>query len=489
MSRRPYALSLLLVAGAVVASAHPMGNFSVSHYTRFEVGDGTVRIHYVLDLAELPSFELLQKWGLKQDATREQVRTHAVVEMREWTSKGLRFRSNGAPVTARVLDAEATTGAGAGAMPVFRIAANLVIDGVRPGVLEFEDTNYPDRAGWKEIVLAGGGEDRSKALTAYPAGATEDPAAAVGAPQDLRARLEWGPAAGAATLRVDGSPQKAAAGAGVDAGVPRAKGEVAKGDSLSALVSQKDLSPAALLVALALAFGFGCAHAMTPGHGKTMVAAYLVGERGTAWHAILLGLTTTFTHTVSVFLLGIAMYFLAGSFAPEKVTRILEFVSGLSIAVLGLWLVYQRVLRLTGGVDHHHHHHPGHSHGHGHGHSHSHSHEQGGDGEVTLGSLLALGASGGLVPCPSALVLLLSSIALGRVGLGLVLLVSFSLGLASVLVAIGMAVLFAKNLLPAGVASADNRFFRWVPVLSACVIVIVGLVLTGVSLGLVKSAI
>lgn len=480
-SRRCVAPPLVLLAAgaALVAYSHPMGNFSVSHYSRFEVApdSGQVKIYYVLDLAELPSFELLQKWGLRQDATREQVRQHAVDEMRDWTSKGLRFRSNGMPVRARVVDVEATAGQGAGAMPVFRIAANLVIDGLRPGVLEFEDANYPDRAGWKEIVLAGV-QDRSKSLTAYPA--AEDPTA----PQDLRARLEWGTGAGAgATLTLEKGPQRAASSGSSVAAVAVPK--VTKGkDSLSALVSQKDLSPAALLVALALAFGFGCAHAMTPGHGKTMVAAYLVGERGTAWHAVLLGLTTTFVHTVSVFLLGIAMYFLAGSFAPEKVTRILEFISGLAIAILGLWLLYQRVLRLQGGHSHGHHHH------HHHGHSHSHDHGHGGEeGHVTVGSLIALGASGGLVPCPSALVLLLSSIALGRVGLGLVLLVAFSMGLASVLVAIGMAVLFAKNLMPAGVTSPENRFFRWVPVLSAGVIVAIGVVLTGVSLGLVKSAI
>ena len=105
-----------------------------------------------------------------------------------------------------------------------------------------------------------------------------------------------------------------------------------------------------------------------------------------------------------------------------------------------------------------------------------------------MGSLIALGASGGLVPCPSALVLLLSAIALGHVGLGLILLIAFSLGLAGVLMAIGMLVLYAKNLLPDPARTSQHRAFRWVPVLSALVIVCVGLLMTGVSLGWVRAA-
>jgi nickel/cobalt transporter (NicO) family protein len=238
---------------------------------------------------------------------------------------------------------------------------------------------------------------------------------------------------------------------------------------LTDLVSQQNLSGFPLVVAFLLAFGFGCAHALTPGHGKTMVAAYLVGERGTPKHAILLGLTTTVTHTISVFALGVAMYFLAGSFAPDRVTRILELISGASIALLGAWLLYRRALQLR-NID------PDLAHGH--------THEAPpipeNAGQVSLASLLALGASGGLVPCPSALVLLLSSIALGRIGLGLFLLISFSLGLASVLVGIGMAVLYAKNFLPERASS--SAWLRYTPVASACFIIAVGVFLTGTAL-------
>ncbi len=108
------------------------------------------------------------------------------------------------------------------------------------------------------------------------------------------------------------------------------------------------------------------------------------------------------------------------------------------------------------------------------------------EGEVSLGSLIALGASGGLVPCPSALVLLLSSVALGRVALGLTLLVAFSLGLAVVLMGIGMMVLYAKHLLPDSKRSATNLAFRYLPVASAAVIVCAGVLMTGVALGVIR---
>src|SRR5262249_19463941 len=121
-------------------------------------------------------------------------------------------------------------------------------------------------------------------------------------------------------------------------------------------------------------------------------------------------------------------------------------------------------------------------HDHGDGHVHSHVPE----GDVSLASLIALGASGGLVPCPSALVLLLASGSLGRVGLGLILLVAFSAGLAMVLMAIGLIVLYAKHLLPDRASAAQNPFFRYVPVASAVVITCAGMLMTASALGVIK---
>ena len=283
-------------------------------------------------------------------------------------------------------------------------------------------------------------------------------------------------------------------------------GNAPQQDALARLLHQPEITPWMVAAAIGIAFALGAAHALTPGHGKTIVAAYLVGSRGTLKHAAFLGAMVTFTHTVSVFLLGMATLFLFQYVVPENITRILGAISGLSIVAIGAWMLYKR-LRGTGHAhshdhehghshshdhDHHHHHDHDHHHQHGHDHSHEHTHEHGTHThshvpeEVSWSGLVALGASGGLVPCESALVLLLSAIALRRVGLGLVLLVSFSLGLAIVLMGIGVLVIYAKNLLPESQRTGGNPFFRWMPVASAAVVLVLGLLMTGVSLGWIQ---
>ena len=245
-----------------------------------------------------------------------------------------------------------------------------------------------------------------------------------------------------------------------------------------------------MAAAIGIAFALGAAHALTPGHGKTIVAAYLVGSRGTLRHAAFLGAMVTFTHTVSVFLLGMATLFLFQYVVPEKVTRVLGAISGLSIVAIGTWMLHKR-LRASRAPHPHHHHHD-HDHDHDHDHHHCHSHDHGRShahshipDEISWSGLAALGASGGLVPCESALVLLLTAIAMRRVALGLMLLVFFSLGLAIVLMGIGVAVIYARNLLPAG-ARERTGFFRWMPVASAAVVLVLGLLMTGVSLGWIQ---
>jgi ABC-type nickel/cobalt efflux system permease component RcnA len=203
-----------------------------------------------------------------------------------------------------------------------------------------------------------------------------------------------------------------------------------------------------------VAFGLGSIHALSPGHGKTIVAAYLVGSRSTARHAVLLGLTVTFTHTVTVFLLGFVTLFLSRFVLPEKIYPLLGTVSGLAIVWVGVSLLGQRWRAARKRRDHHQHNLP--------------------EGDVTVSSLMALGASGGLVPCPSALVLLLSSVSLGRIALGLALLMAFSAGLAAVLMGIGLAALYGRKLLPAG----DGATFRYLPVASAALITALGIVMT-----------
>jgi nickel/cobalt transporter (NicO) family protein len=291
-------------------------------------------------------------------------------------------------------------------------------------------------------------------------------------------------------------------------------GQTAAGsDFLARLLHQGEISWGMMLAGLAVAFALGAVHAMSPGHGKTIVAAYLVGSRGTARHAIFLGGMVTFTHTITVFLLGLGTLFLSRYILPEKIVPVLGIISGVSIVWIGAILLYKRIQAARHVPHHHHHHDHEHAHDHehhhhAHDHAHEHHHEHGHDhhdhgalvhdhgdghvhshvpeGEISMSSLIALGASGGLVPCPSALVLLLSAIALGRTGLGLGLLVAFSLGLAGVLMAIGLIVLYAKHLLPDSQKASRHAAFRLIPVASAAVIVCVGLIMTGVSLGVIR---
>ena len=237
------------------------------------------------------------------------------------------------------------------------------------------------------------------------------------------------------------------------------------------------------LFGLLLAFGLGAAHAMSPGHGKTVVGAYLVGSKGTPAHAMFLGLTVTITHTLGVFALGVVTLLASNYILPETLMPFLSFFSGLIVLYIGLTMFKTRLLAMLGAKDHDHGHHHHHSHDHG-AHSHGdleHTH----DGtththlppeSITWKTLLALGISGGLLPCPSALVLMLSAINLNRVGYGLILTVAFSLGLAATLTGVGLLFLFGGKLFD-GNALKQNPLFRAIPVVSAFVITCVGAVI------------
>jgi nickel/cobalt transporter (NicO) family protein len=508
---------------AIVLTAHPMGNFSVSHFTRFDVRKKVVDITYVLDLAEIPTYQLMREWNLDPSADAKipqaTLEEKATVQAGVWIRQ-LDFTSNGMRLTPKQERTTIKLSDGAGGMHVSRIETTLRLDNVQ-GKLAFEDRNYPDRAGWKEIVIASSdrtpiiqasqtGTDRSKALTEYPADPTLTP------PQDLRASMEWHVEAPVIITKIVPIEQPAAPVTQAATPAPSATpkpvaGEVTRGDYLSRMLSQHDIPFRVMLIGIAVAFAFGALHAKSPGHGKTMVAAYLVGSRGTMKQAAFLGGMVTLTHTISVFILGLVTLAFAKYLAPEKLVTWLGVASGISIVLIGATLFYKRLrgLKKAKAHVHHHHHHDhshaeAHAHAHAHGiphthdhhhhdHPHDHDHDHGPhghshvpEGEVSLKSLIALGASGGLVPCPSALVLLLISISLGHVGLGLLLLVSFSLGLAGVLMAIGMLVIYAKQWLPDPVKTSQHPAFRLIPVLSAFVIVCIGLVMTGVSLGWLK---
>jgi ABC-type nickel/cobalt efflux system permease component RcnA len=227
--------------------------------------------------------------------------------------------------------------------------------------------------------------------------------------------------------------------------------------------------PVWLAGALALSFFLGAAHALTPGHGKTLVAAYLVGTRGRIMDALYLGGVVTVTHTASVFVLGLLTLYAAQRVSLERILPVLSLISGLLVAGIGAWLLW---LRLR-GHDHHHRHDGGDSHEPHHdalaGHHHDHHH---GGEEPGKGSPFSLGVSGGLVPCPEALVVLMLSVSLGRVALGMALLVSFTFGLAAVLMAIGCAMVLAGPAMTK--LSRGAAWTNKLPVVSAGVVTILG---------------
>lgn len=474
---RSLAVFLLLAGLGASAGAHPMGSASVNHYARITPDASGVEILYVLDLGETPASEVLGRWGFGQNAwpaRRAEIERNASAQARDWV-RNLAITENGRTVEPRLESSEVTMPAGDGGLTM-RVVMRLRL-AVNAGKLEYEDRNYPGRSGWKEIAIAAGTgtviqseapaySDRTQALTVYPENAI------AAAPQDLRASLEWTagtPAPGATGTRAASRQtptERESEGSGIRA------------DFLSQLLHRRELGMGLLLAGLGVAFILGAIHALSPGHGKTLVAAYLVGTHGTVKHALLLGGVVTFTHTISVFFLGFVTLFLSQYVLPEKISTVLGAISGITIVWIGATMLYKRVARLRGGGSRH-----GHDHGHTHGPG-GHSHVP--EGDVTLGGLIALGASGGLVPCPSALVLLLSAIALERVGLGMILLVSFSAGLAVVLMAIGVVVIYAKHWLPDTEQAVRHPAFRLIPVFSAGLIVCIGLVMTGVSLGVIR---
>jgi ABC-type nickel/cobalt efflux system permease component RcnA len=417
--------SLLLSTGE--AAAHPMGNFSINHYSGLEIGAGEITIRYLLDFAEIPTFQEIQEIDRNGDGERSPSEQEIYLARKaESLAANLTLTVDGKPLPLIPTAHEITFPPGAGGLPTLRLsilyrAALRSVVGDAPVNLVYRDDNYPQRAGWKEMAAIGrdsitlidsplparGGE-----LKSYPEGEIQSP------PHIVETRFSM--ALGPAPLSTPPSP-KAAAG-----------NQPLRNDRFTALMTGTTPTGPMLLFALAVSFGLGALHALSPGHGKTIVAAYLVGARGTARHAFLLGGVVTASHTIGVFLLGGVTLYLSKYIVPERLYPWLGLLSGLGIVIIGLSLFRQRWQAIGKDHDDHDqtHSHDHHHHAHGHGHTHAHA--------PNLSGLLGLGISGGIVPCPSALVVLLSAIAFHQVGFGLVLILAFSAGLAATLVAIGL---------------------------------------------------
>lgn len=483
--------------------AHPLGNFSISHYTALHLGQEGIELRYVIDMAEIPTFQELQEVKIVPQEGHPSLPAYLSWRV-ETLRDGLILELNGRRLPLQIESSEVLFPPGAGGLPTLKLRAVYRVQlgeaaAATVNELRYRDTNFPGRAGWKEIVATGfegiallnssvPERDRSRQLADYPTDLLHSP------PQDLEARVIFAWRAPLSSIAAIGSVSHSTRPTGDGNGYQASNPSLpTPRSSFTELVATQQLSVGIIVLAAAVAVGLGAFHALEPGHGKTVVAAYLVGSRGTAWHALLLGLIVTGAHTAGVYLLGAVTLLASRYVVPDRLYPWLGVLSGLIVLVLGFSLL----LRRSAGAVHH-----GHRHGHDRGHDHNyHGHAQHHHDDhhthahssksaahthhtttVSLRDLLALGVTGGIVPCPAALVVLLSAISLGRVGFGFLLIVAFSVGLAAVLITIGIAMVSAQRLMSyfhgEGLLST-----RWLPLTSAAVITMFGVVMTVQALG------
>lgn len=483
------------------AAAHPLGNFTTNQYVRIELAPDDLRLVYVLDLAEIPAFQEMGRVDLDGNGVIDDQERDAFLaaKLAEIVPR-FHLSIDGTEVPIALVARDLAFPDGQAGLKLLRLravfAAPVSGDAVTDRELLFRNDYAADRIGWREMVVTHAAGVRFDAVDAPPSDLSNELRSY---PQDL---LTSPLNQTAATLRFALDPGAAAA-PGYKSASERTEtraaenrpGGGATGERFAALLNERELSGAGIAVALLAALLWGALHALSPGHGKTVVGAYLVGSRGTPKHALFLGLTVTLTHTAGVLALGLVTLFASRFFVPERLYPWMSFASGLLVAAIGLTVLRQRLRgqpafghqrhRHGDGVHAHHHGEPdaaGYAHDHVHAHGgHSHSHlPLGADGgRVTKRGLLALGISGGLIPCPSALVVLLGAIALGRVGFGMVLVLAFSFGLAAALTLVGVLFLYAGRFIERRVRGnrRSAAVLRWAPVVGALVLTVSGVVI------------
>jgi ABC-type nickel/cobalt efflux system permease component RcnA len=434
--RRTIAAAAVLLGAflAPAASAHPLGNFSVNHEVIVRVDANAVQVTYLLDQAEIPTF---RERGLAPAAVLARKRADAL--------RGLQLTVDGRRVPLRPAPGAAIGfPAGQGGLRTTRVELPLVASVAHARRIDVRDATYPGRVGWRAVVARRGTGTavRSTAPAGDPTrGLRRYPRDALKSPLDITtARFAVRPGDG--TLIAPRAP----GGVYVEQG---GKG----GDGFAGLFADAASGGGVLALLLLAALGWGALHALSPGHGKAMVAAYLIGARGRPRHAVALGATVTVAHTMGVFALGLVTLALSQYVLPEDLYPWLTLASALLVLGVGAGVLRQRVRARRA---------------HAHGHHHHHHH----DDDLSWRGVLAMGTAAGLLPCPSALVVLLAAISQHQVALGLILILAFSLGLALTLTALGLAVVWAQNV------PLPPRIMSVLPTASAVLIVAVGVVLT-----------
>ena len=409
-----------------LASAHPLGNFTVNRFSRIEVSGPRIYVLYVLDMAEIPTYQA-GRIDARGYARRIAANARLEVDGR---------RTSLVPLRTALAHPRGAAGLRTTRLEVILAGPNL------PGrvSVSYHDNNYKDRIGWKEIVVGAGTPSTSHQLRAYPKNLLQSPLDVT----SVQTSLEPQP----------GRPLPPTLSSGQSLEAPDRIAD----DGFSALVGRSHLSALVILASLAAAIFWGAAHALSPGHGKTIITAYLVGQRGTPSQAALLGLIVTATHTVGVFTLGLVTLALSQLIVPDQLYPWLNLASGLLVVGIGTAVLRARLRRA-------------HEHSHGHAHHHGHTHDA-----PSRRSLLAVGVSGGLLPCPSALVVLLAAISLHRIAFGLLLIVAFSAGLALSITGVGLLAVLARSTFRR--LSFEGRLMRLLPAASALVILAAGVAMT-----------
>ncbi|HEV8697742.1 MAG TPA: hypothetical protein VGQ89_08620 [Candidatus Limnocylindrales bacterium] len=520
------ALGMLLAP--TIAVAHPLGNYTINRYAEVRVEPDHVLLDVVIDQAEIPTFLARQNFDLDGDGSVSDEETDGGrVDACRTMAGSIELTAGGAPLELVTLEAGLSFPPGVGGLSTMRqtcaFQARLSSPiGDSPTVITYVDRSFPQRLGWREIVASGSdvtlaaieGKLRetsvSQRLLSYPTDLIATPIA----DEQLAVEATLGgptlpafdvpdakPVPGAV---VDASPSVPATPAPSAATAPATPGVVPGGVSdaeLPSIFHQADLTPVVVILSLLTAAGLGAGHALTPGHGKTLMAAYLVGTRGTALHALGLGLSVSVSHTVGILVLAGVVVGLAGAVAPDVVVRWAPVVAAISIVLIGGWMLLNEVRRRravdNSQPDHDHAHPLGHAHpaehdhvhepAHAHEHAHcgvAHSHAPAPGSSITWRSLFLLGLAGGLIPSTSALLILLGSIAAGRPLFGFILVVAFGFGMAAVMGGIGFALVAARDRverveLGAGLA----RLRETVPLIASVVVLSFGLYLTAQALG------
>jgi len=585
------ALTLVgVAAGAAPVSAHPLGNFSVNHAHALSVSPERIVDDAVVDSAEIPTAQAAGTVDADGDgeASAAELDAHGVRRCEE-LRLALSLTVDGAPVewaTTRTSFREEPGEAGLATTRLecrFEAAVDLSV----ARTVLVRDRFEPGRVGWREITAVADGvslpgspvpvESSTGGLRSYPLDLLSSPLDV----REVELRVVPGEVAAAPAPATGG---ERGGGRALSEGGPLA-GVVERVDrAFDDLVGRRDLTVGVGLLAVALSMVLGASHALLPGHGKTIMAAYIAGRQGSARDAVVVGATVTATHTGGVLLLGLALT-LSSALAGEEVIAWLGVVSGLLIAWIGASLLISSIRRRDGGGLHGHAHGHGHGHGHGHHHDHGHDHDhdhahhrhghrptgEGGADDVvaprrargeriprreavvvrratpadgrrlgTVGAatavatapvaattatvapataapalrrgsrrgdgrertvvagrgahaaaapapvsrrgLIGMGVAGGLVPSPSALVVLLSAIALGRTAFGVVLVIGYGLGMAATLTAAGFLLVRVRDRLQARAPRAGSRArsaaARWqavMPFATAALVLVVGL--------------